>query len=173
MRFVACFRSLNLGHVGSPTREQLLDAFGEADDARPFQTNGTIVFDTERVERVVDAARQRLRDAGFTHHVETRGLPEIARIVGGTPPLEPGCDVYRVMISLFNPHTPLPDVDLPLRNRNGLVEVRSLEPGVARSACWKPRATAGDETGFLERLLGTPVTSRTIGTFTRLLTRFG
>lgn len=54
---VALFRNLNLGHVGSPTRQQLVDAFGGPHAATSFQTNGTVVFSDQASEATTDLSR--------------------------------------------------------------------------------------------------------------------
>lgn len=43
MNSVALFRNLNLGHPGSPTNAELVEAFGSPAAARCFQSNGTVV----------------------------------------------------------------------------------------------------------------------------------
>ncbi|WP_111719964.1 DUF1697 domain-containing protein [Homoserinimonas sp. OAct 916] len=172
---VALFRNLNLGHIGSPTKEQLVGAFGGNGVARSFQTNGTILFASEKPRAAVRQALLSLRESGYTHIAVVRPLAEIEWVVQVTPLPDPGEDVYRSMISFFDLKS-LPTIELPLRSRDQLVELRSLDERSAASVCWKPRNTAGDVTGLLETLLQVPVTTRSLGTLQRLVAaahRFG
>ncbi|MFT4189209.1 MAG: hypothetical protein QM621_11585 [Aeromicrobium sp.] len=116
----------------------------------------------------VRAARERLREIGHEHDVVLRSLDEVRRIVESTPEAEPTEDVYRTTVSFFDLDV-LPEVSLPARSANGLVEVRALGRGHAGAVCWKPKNTAGDVTGFLEKTPGVPVTTRTLGTLRRLV----
>jgi len=165
MTRAAFFRNLNHGHSGSPTGAQLGEAFGGPAVARTFQTNGTVLYDGR--PETLDTARARLGALGFHHDVVVRSLPEIVASTRLVDEAEVGEDVYRVILSFFDSDV-LPAVELPLRSANGLVEVRRLEPGVAASYTWRRGSSVGDVTGLLERLLGVPVTSRTLGTVQRL-----
>ena len=75
------------------------------------------------------------------------------------------------MISFYDVHE-IPDVQLPYRSPDGLVEIRILGPTFAHSVCWKPRQTAGNVTGSLEQLLPVPYTTRTVATLQRLVGTF-
>jgi len=165
MTRAAFFRNLNHGHRGSPTGAQLVEAFGGPGVARAFQGNGTVLYDG--LPETLDAARSRLGALGFHHEVMVRTMPEIVAATRLVDESEVGDDVYRVILSFFDGAV-LPEVELPLRTPNGLVEVRRLEPGVAASYTWRRGSSVGDVTGLLKRLLGVPVTSRTLGTVQRL-----
>lgn len=169
---VAFFRNLNLGQPGSPSGVELTDAFGGQRVARNFQTNGTVVFDSNDLKATTRHALELLRAAGYTHEVMVRTLDELIRIVAETPADDPAEGIYRSMISFFDLVT-TPVIELPLRSPDQLVELRTLEATYARSVCWKPRNTAGNVTGFLEGLLQAPVTTRTTGTLQRLIHRAG
>lgn len=168
MRQVALFRNLNLGHAGSPTGEELVAAFGGTALARNFQTNGTVLFKSDNIEATVRKALQVLRGNGFHHSLVVRPLSELERVVKATPSADPAEKIYRTMISFYDIDS-LPALELPMRSRDQLVELRRLDRRSAGSVCWKPRQTAGDVTGFLERLLNVPVTTRTLGTLERLV----
>ena len=167
MSYVALFRNLNLGHPGSPSGPALLDAFGGPTVAANFQTNGTVVFDADDPETAADQARARLAAAGFHQTCVIRSLPDIASIVADIPTIDPEENVYRLMVSFYDT-ADRPQLTVPLRSPNNLVEVRSIHEAHAWSVCWKPKNTAGDVTGFLESLLATPVTTRTAATLERL-----
>lgn len=170
---VALFRNLNLGHGGSPTKDELLSAFDGALRVRSFQTNGTVIFSATSARVACDQALHALRARGFEHPVMLRTIGEVAEAVAATPAADPAEGVHRSAISFFDTGSsdagPPPDLTLPLRGANGLVELRRLGRGSASTVCWMRRGAPGDVTGFLERLLGVPVTTRTLGTLQRLL----
>lgn len=168
MTDVALFRNLNLGHPGSPTRQELLAAFGGASSASVFQTNGTVVFAGPSKEPLLQQAIGALRAAGYTQHVIVRSLGDIQRIIEHVADPDPAENVYRTMVSFFDAPA-LHTVRLPLRSPDRLVEVRTLDATMAVSVCWKPESKAGDVTGFIESLVHAPVTTRTLGTLRRLL----
>lgn len=172
MNYVALFRNLNLGHPGSPTKAVLVDAFGGPSVASSFQTNGTVVFDTEEPDSVMEHARSHLGAARFSQGFAVRSLAEITRLVGEAPKVDPAENVYRLMASFFD-GIERPQISVPLRSPDDLVEVRSLCVSHAWSVCWKPKNTAGNVTGFLESLLKVPVTTRTAATLERLTRRHG
>jgi hypothetical protein len=165
---VALFRNLNLGHPGSPTGDELVDAFGGPAAARSFQSNGTVAFESIDPEKTSAEAILKLRATGYQQPVVIRALEQIRSAVEDVPPVDPGEGVYRSMISFYDVRQ-LPAVRLPFRSPDGLVEIRALEPEYAHSVCWKPRQTAGNVTGGLEQLLSVPVTTRTLATIQRLL----
>lgn len=168
MTSVALFRNLNLGHSGSPSGADLVDAFGGPAVARSFQTNGTVVFEAADPEQATDEALVKLRAAGYTHPVIVRSLHAIQCAVAETPAIDPAEGIYRSMISFYNVDD-IPDVRLPRRSPDRLVEIRTLGRVYAHSVCWKPRQTAGNVTGYLEQLLSVPVTTRTDATLQRLV----
>lgn len=168
MTHVVFFRSLNLGHHGSPSGNELVAAFGGPAMAMNFQTNGTVLVASATPSATASRARRTLRESGYLHDMVVRTLPELERVVSQVPEVDPDEDVYRMMVSFFDADH-LPTIELPMRSRDRLVELRQLDRGSAGSVCWKPRHTAGDVTGFLEALLNVPVTSRSIGTLKRLI----
>lgn len=168
MTSVAFFRGLNLGHPGSPSRVELVTAFGGPAVARSFQTNGTVVFEATDPEQATGKALADLRAAGYAHPVVVRSMADIRRAVAAAPATDPEEGIYRSMISFYDADD-IPGVQLPLRSPDRLVEIRTLGPASAHSVCWKPRQSAGDVTGYLERLLCVPVTTRTTGTLQRLV----
>ena len=136
--------------------------------ARNFQTNGTVLFTSATPKATASHALRGLRDGEYSHSMVMRTVAELEDIVRETPEADPAENVYRTMISLFDTDR-LPPVELPMRSRDQLVELRRIDRGNATSACWKPRHTAGDVTGFLEALLSVPVTTRSLGTLKRLV----
>jgi uncharacterized protein (DUF1697 family) len=168
MVYVALFRNLNLGHSGSPSRQQLLDAFAAADFVRSFQTNGTVLFDSKAPRETVEQARRELERAGYRDKAIIRSLDELRPLVSSTAEADPDERVYRTTLSFFDAAEP-PQLELPTRSNNELVEIRRLHPGAAVAVCWQRGSTIGDVNALLERILGIPVTTRTLGTMQRLL----
>ncbi|APF40679.1 DUF1697 domain-containing protein [Neomicrococcus aestuarii] len=172
MKFVALFRNLNLGHKGSPSSAELLAAFGGPGSASNFQTNGTVVFESADLESTKELAKSQLAELGYHHSFVVLTLADLAEIFGQSPEVDSVENVYRVMVSFFDA-TKTPVLTTPVRSRDNLVEVRSISTNHAWSLCWKHKSSVGDVTGFLERQLQVPVTSRTSGTLERLVKKFG
>ncbi|GMA25615.1 hypothetical protein GCM10025864_33740 [Luteimicrobium album] len=172
MSYVALFRNLNLGHPGSPTGAALVDAFGGPSVASSFQTNGTVVFDADDLAAAISQARQGLAAAGFRQSFVVRSVEDIANLLDDAPEIDPAENVYRLMASFFDA-TDKPQVSVPLRSPDSLVEVRGLHDSHAWSVCWKPKHTAGNVTGFLESLLKVSVTTRSAATLERLAQKYG
>lgn len=171
MTSVALFRNLNLGHVGSPSGATLVDAFGGPAVAANFQTNGTVVFGADDPVCVAERARTVLDAAGFGQPFVVRSLAELAGMVQETPVVDPAEDVYRVVGSFYDAVL-RPEIAVPLRSPDGLVEIRQVNGSWAWSVCWRPRNTVGNVTGFLESLMGVPVTTRTARTLDRLVRKY-
>lgn len=171
MKHVAFFRNLNLGHPRCPSGTELVYAFGGSDTAESFQTNGTVIFETDSPHASVALALRRLRSSGYGQTPMIRRVEQLSHIVTELPEIDPAEGVYRGMLSFFDVEK-LPAVTLPLRSPDQLVEVRRLTSTHAWSGCWKPRSTAGDTTGFLESILRGPVTTRTTATIQRLVRKY-
>ena len=81
-------------------------------------------------------------------------------------------NAYRLVVSFYDIDEH-PQVAVPLRSPDNLVEVRHIYDTHAWSVSWKPQSTAGNATGFLESILGVPATTRTAGTLERLARKHG
>ncbi|WP_183643749.1 DUF1697 domain-containing protein [Neomicrococcus lactis] len=171
MKYVALFRNLNLGQKGSPSSGELLDAFGGPEVATNFQTNGTVVFETTDLESTKNLVKTRLAESGYLQSFSVLTLEEMAEFAAQAPQVDPAGNVYRVMASFFDAPEE-PQIALPLRSKNNLVEVRSISRNHAWSLTWKPNSSVGNVTGLLEEHLGVPVTSRTASTVGRLVKKF-
>jgi uncharacterized protein (DUF1697 family) len=112
---VAFFRSMNLGHPGSPTATEFVAAFSSADRARTFQTSGTIVFQADEPPSTVKAARDELLKGGYEHEVVARSLIEVTEIVEQMPLIAAGSDVYRLMVTFVDDPQPTAPVGFPFR----------------------------------------------------------
>jgi uncharacterized protein (DUF1697 family) len=167
---VAFFRALNLGHRGSPTRPVLEDAFTEAGATlvRTVQTNGTVVFSASDPAGVVGRVRQTLaRAAAYEHPVLVRPASWVVRAVEGFPDYDDVPGVHRACVTLHDAPEP-PDIEVPWTNASGLLVVLRT---TADHTCSVVRASSGaaaDPNSHLERLLGVPATTRTLGTFDRV-----
>ncbi len=170
MTTVALFRNMNLGHPGSPTGKELLAVFGGPQSASIFQTNGTVLLTTPYARTQLSRGIDRLRTAGYAQHVVVRSGAEIYQSIEHVSEPDPDRGVYHTMVSFFDVPS-IPRVQIPLRSRDRLVELRVLEAGVAVSYCWKTGSTAGDVNGFVESLVNASATTRSLGTLRRLLKR--
>lgn len=162
---VAFFRNLNLGHRGSPSRDQLLQAFAEAGcaDARSFQTNGTVILDVAAPTRTARKVVSLLGPVcGYTDAVvvrRARWLRELAdRIALPGPTAE---------VTLFDAATDFPH-PLPWRPERGRLVVTAADSVHAVSINDRPNTAFGTPT--FERLFGVPATSRACTTMLRLAT---
>ena len=76
---VVFYRNLNLGHSGSPNREQLETALLDAGAkrVRSFQTNGTVLIEANNPADVVAKAERGIRDAsGYEDAAFVRNLAD-------------------------------------------------------------------------------------------------
>lgn len=167
-RSVAFFRNLNLGHRRSPVRPQLIEAFlsSGATDAVSFQTNGTVVFTAEDPRATARAARDALAVVGYTDPVMVCTLTTVTTVAAF--PDDPG--FAECCVSFFDPLEPVPDI--PRTSTNGLAEILLVGKDHAVSGVRRVEGRMGDPNGHLEKSLGAPVTTRTLGTIRRLAAKF-
>lgn len=172
--FVAFYRSMNLGHAGSPDRATLQDALNDAGahDARSFQTNGTVVFASSSSEarKVVDRAAAALKKAcGYDDAVFVRPLDSLATLLRRDP-FKGARDerTYRETLTFFDSDARF-DAPLPWTNPRGDVDLLEVADGVAVGIIRKERGTAGSPTAEIEKRLDTAATTRTLGTVERLV----
>ena len=88
-----CSETSTLVTPGSPSGAVFEDAFGGPASATNFQTNGTVVFDTDDPNMAAASARVRLNQAGFSQHFVVRALSNVVAIVGETPVVDPAENV--------------------------------------------------------------------------------
>lgn len=84
VQHVAFFRNLNQGQRGKPGTSDLVDAFSDAGfpDAVAFQSNGTVLFDTDAPEDAVRDVLSSLAARGtYSDEVYARPLTFIERLV--------------------------------------------------------------------------------------------
>jgi uncharacterized protein (DUF1697 family) len=179
MKHAAFFRNLNLGRPRCPTRTQFEAAFlaAGAESATSFLTNGTLVFEARNrtlAREVLGQASQAmaaecgLREPGFL-----RSVDHLAHLVV----LDPfaGVDresVYEVCITFLDAkHPALPA--LPLASKRDDVQLLSATEGEVFSISRVVGNTPGSPNALLEKLLGTPASTRAWNTVVRLVDKHG
>lgn len=178
MKHAVFFRNLNLGRPRCPTRAQFEAAFiaAGAESASSFLTNGTLVFEARNktvARQVLAQATQAmavacgLREPGFL-----RSVDHLAELVALDPFAQVDRDgVYEVCISFLDAkHPALPA--LPLVSRRADVEVLGATAGEVFSLCRVVGNTPGSPNAFLEKLLGTPSSTRAWNTVVRLVEKY-
>lgn len=166
------YRSLNLGHRGSPTREQLehslLDAGAER--VKSFQTNGTVLIVADDPERVVsDAAGTLAQGAGYDDAAMVRSVASLREVLdadhfaGHTDER-----TYRETFTFFDGGKN-PTWSLPWTNARDDVDVIHVSGGVAVGIIRKEKSSAGSVTTEVEKETGGVATTRTKGSIERLL----
>jgi len=176
MKYAAFFRNVNLGRPNCPTKAQLEAAFVSAGaaSAASFLTNGTVVFavavGTDSCDVLAAAHRTLQVECGLKEPAYIRTLEYLTGLVT----LDPFASVERSAVHeccvSFLPHgIALPA--LPLESRRGDVEVIRSTGTEALSLSRKVGNTPGSPNAYLEKLLGSPVTTRAWNTVVRLVQR--
>jgi uncharacterized protein (DUF1697 family) len=172
MMHVVFYRNLNLGHAGSPNREQLEGALerGGASRVKSFQTNGTVLIDAEDPEGVVaGAAGELVAAAGYDDAAIVRPLADLEDLLAlGVFEKHQSPRTYRETVTFFQGGTK-PSWSTPWTNAKDDVDVLHVGDGIALSLIRKPRNTAGSPTFELERATGGVATTRNRGSIDRLL----
>jgi len=175
MKYAVFFRNVNLGRPNCPMKAQLEEAFmnAGADSASSFLTNGTLVFavtSTARARDVFDSAGNALRTTcGLKEPAFIRTVDYLAALVDLDPfaSVDRG-SVYECCVSfLHSQHITPPKA--PLTSKRGDVEILRVTPAEVLSVSRKIGNTAGSPNAFLEKLLGSPFTTRSWNTIARLV----
>jgi len=167
-RHVAFFRNLNLGHRGSPSKAQLVEAFVEAgaDDVVSFQVNGTVLFSSTAPVRTRDVACSWLgRHTDWSDVAPVRSRAWIGELAQR---LEGAAD--NTEVAFFDARRDFP-APLPWRPERGRITILHVDRQHAVAVNDVERTSYATPT--LERLLGVRVTSRSAGTVLRLAERLG
>ncbi|MGH3975217.1 MAG: DUF1697 domain-containing protein [Pseudonocardiaceae bacterium] len=169
---VVFYRNLNLGHAGSPNREQLEGALkgGGASHVKSFQSNGTVLFKAEDPEGVVaEAANGLVTAAGYDDAAIARPLADLEDLLAlGVFEKHQSPRTYRETVTFFQGGKK-PSWSTPWTNSKDDVDVLYIGDGIALSLIRKPRNSAGSPTFELERATGGVATTRTRGSIDRLL----
>lgn len=166
------YRSLNLGHRGSPTKDQLESALLDAGAARvrSFQTNGTVLMIADDPRAVVDAAAKQVRgssgydDASLVRRVSLLDELLVKDYFEGHTDER----TYRETFTFFDGGR-APGWSLPWTNDRDDVDIIHVATGVALGVIRKPKNTAGSPTAEVERATGGLATTRTRGSIERLI----
>lgn len=169
---VVFYRNLNLGHAGSPNREQLEGALkrGGAAHVKSFQTNGTVLLKAEDPKAVVaEAARELAIAAGYDDAAIVRPLADLEDLLAlGVFEKHQSPRTYRETVTFLHGGKK-PSWSTPWTNSKDDVDVLHIGDGIALSLIRKPRNSAGSPTFELERATGGVATTRTRGSIDRLL----
>ncbi|KQU77958.1 MULTISPECIES: DUF1697 domain-containing protein [unclassified Rhizobacter] len=175
MDLAVFFRNLNLGRTNCPTKLQFEAAFLDAgaDAAASLLTNGTLVYaapSVEAAQQVFERARVLLDTrCGLKEPAFVRTVDYLAALVDTDP--FAGIDrasVYEFCVSFLHSPDVTPPT-LPLASANGNVELIALTPGEVLSVSRKLGASPGSPNAFLEKRLGSPLTTRAWNTVVRLV----
>jgi uncharacterized protein (DUF1697 family) len=175
VKYAAFFRNLNLGRPNCPTKAQLEGAFvaAGAQSAASFLTNGTVVFSVRpstRARKVLAGACQALQiECGLKEPAFVRTVDYLAELVA----LDPFASVDlgsadQFCVSFLASEGPALPVT-PLESKRRDVEILRFTDAEALSVSRKVGNTAGSPNAFLERLLGSPATTRNWNTVVRLV----
>jgi hypothetical protein len=172
MRCVAFLRNVNQGQRGHPSTADIVAGFADAGcpDALPFQSNGTVVFDSdEPAEAVASAAEAIAARSGHERDILWIPLSDLAAIVAeheATP--EPRGYEFTLhgggTVDAQDPEV----VSLAAQYRCTIVDA-----GPGWALVHNGVAGQGNATPMLERLTGGRATSRGLPTLVRLVARFG
>ncbi|MHC2998143.1 DUF1697 domain-containing protein [Microbacterium sp. HJ5] len=172
MLHVAFVRNLNQGQRGHPLTRDLLDAFEDAGCRDPacFQSNGTVVFAADDPgTAVVDAMQALAARSGVERETFAMALEQVAAIVEAHAG---AADADRRELTLHAGgiiDRSDPDVVGEAARRRCVIV--DAGPGWVVSSNERPRES--NATPVVERLTGSPATSRGLPTLVRLIGRFG
>lgn len=171
-RFVAFIRAIMIGREGL-SRQVVLDAFEAAGAvaSRNHLTTGNVSFDARRSDLagIVEAASATLSGVkGRETPILVRGLAELSAIpfddIFAEAP--PGYDHARLITFLTDD---APDVELPMAGPRDLSVVFQRRGRELFSASRLVDGEHSDPGGLLQRRLGVPITTRTVGTIEKIL----
>jgi uncharacterized protein (DUF1697 family) len=172
MRCVAFMRNVNQGQRGHPSTSDIVAGFADAGcpDIQTFQSNGTILFDSDEpalvVEQAADATAAR---SGHEREILWIPLSELAAVVdehGATP--EP----RRFEFTLHSGATIDPH-DARVVSRAAEHRCSIVDAGEGWALVRNEVEGEGHATPALESLTGRRATSRGLPTVIRLVSRFG
>jgi uncharacterized protein (DUF1697 family) len=178
VKYAAFFRNMNLGRQNCPSKAQLENAFvrAGAERAASFLTNGTVVFDVPsggRARKILVAAHRNLQiECGLKEPAYVRTVKYLAELVA----LEPfasveRASVYEFCVTFLPPEEEVTPLALPMKSKRQDVElVRSTGTEVF-SLSRKVGNTPGSPNAYLEKHLGSAVTTRAWNTVVRLVHR--
>jgi uncharacterized protein (DUF1697 family) len=172
MRYAAFIRAIMIGREGL-TRVVVLDAFQSAGAVDPTNhlATGNVAFDADprSVDLLVAQVSARLSEVkGRSTPIFVRSLDELAStrwddIFASRPA---GYD-KDLLVTFVPGHAP--PLDLPLAGPKDLSVVFDHRPGALFSASRSVDGQTSNPGGMIEKALGVPVTTRAVGTITKVL----
>ncbi|MEO8023424.1 DUF1697 domain-containing protein [Polaromonas sp.] len=179
MKHAVFFRNLNLGRANCPTRTQLEAAFlsADAETASSFLTNGTLVFSAKsnaKARKVLTLACQSLLvECGFKEPAYLREVRYLGDLVASQPFKSVAPDsVYACCVS-FLPANYAMSAKWPRASARGDVEILGITDTEVFSVSRQITKSPGSPNAFLEKLLGSAVTTRNWNTVLRLVEKHG
>ncbi|GAA5100341.1 hypothetical protein GCM10025760_37530 [Microbacterium yannicii] len=172
MRCVAFMRNVNQGQRGHPSTSDIVAGFADGGCPRvqTFQSNGTILFDSDEpasvVEQAMDAVAAR---SGHERQILWIPLSELAAIVdeyGATP--EPRRFEFTLHSGAIIDADDAEVISRATDHRCSIVDA-----GEGWALVRNQVEGEGHATPVLESLTGRPATSRGLPTVIRLVSRFG
>lgn len=169
---MAFMRNVNQGQRGHPSTADIVAGFADAGcpDVQTFQSNGTILFDSdEPAEAVESAAEAVAARSGHDREILWIPLAVLVAVVdehGATP--EP----RRYEFSLHRGGT-VDGQDLDVTNLTSEHRCSIVDAGPGWALVRNDVEGEGHATPVLERLTGDRVTSRGLPTLIRLVSKFG
>ena len=172
MRCVAFMRNVNQGQRGHPSTADIVAGFGDAGcpDVQTFQSNGTILFDSDEPAEVVTSAEEAIAArSGVERDILWITLADLVAIVDahGAAHDSRGCEFTLHRGGTVDTHAP-DTLSLLTRAR---CEIVDAGPGWALVR--NDIDGQGNATPVLERLTGDRATSRGLPTLIRVVCRFG
>lgn len=169
MRYVAFVRNLNLGQRGHVSTADLIGAFSDAGchDVTSFQSNGTVVFRGEP-DLAVDAMSALAARTGVVREVFVLALRTLAGLVAAHRVAD---DAARRELTLHAPITIARNDET--QHEAARRRCAILDTGRGWTITKNERDRESNATPVVERVTGTPATSRGIPTLARLVDRFG
>lgn len=179
MKFVAFIRNVNLGQPKSPTRAQLENAFLQAgaSTASSFLSNGTLIYSVSR-SRLAQNTANRARDilqnvCGLKEPVFVCSFQYLVDLVAEesfSKINDPA--ITGQAISFFDPKL-RNMVTAPIESERKDCTVFRIEEGDALSILRKVDGKTGYPTPVLEKVLGSPVKTRSWTTILRMVKKHG
>lgn len=160
MLSVAFFRNLNQGQRASPTSAVLFAAFEQAgaSNVAGYRGNGTVIFDAEHPKQCAETVAGMLSARSpWSDDVFVRQADWVAQLGGALAARSPE-PASRTEISFFDESFVLEG--LPLAGVRSTI----VEGGPGYAITVNDLDKEGHATPSIERLLGAPVTSRSLGT---------
>jgi uncharacterized protein (DUF1697 family) len=179
MKFVAFVRNVNLGQPKSPTRAQLEDAFLQsgASTATSFLSNGTLIYSVSRsrlAQKTANRAREILKNVcGLKEPIFVCSFQYLVDLVDEDPFSSfNDSTITGQAISFFDPKFGSM-VTAPIESERKDCTIFRIGKGDALSILREVNGKTGYPTPVLEKVLNSPVTTRSWTTILRMVMKHG